>query len=226
LKELIASKHPLITRIDDIKEVFDRMDQDKNGGITVLEIDAGMKEFLESRNNTKAEDIRLNLGLSELMQVMKIVLGPMCSIFDIFKMTNYGCFCGSNQDWPPESNKTMDSLDELCLEHDWCYHNADEICSPNSSYDVAYKYNFKEETVEPPESSKSYIRNTVYCEEQHWNISESVSKACKEKVCECDVVFANKVRQFVESDAENGGEFNCPSGNVICDATNIREKNN
>ena len=55
---------------------------------------------------------------------------------------------------------------------------------------------------------------------------ELVSKACKEKVCECDVVFANKVRQFVESDAENGGEFNCPSGNVICDATNIREKNN
>ena len=31
------------------------MDQDKNGGITVVEIDAGMKEFLESRNNTKAE---------------------------------------------------------------------------------------------------------------------------------------------------------------------------
>ena len=39
----------------DIKEVFDRMDQDKNGVITVVEIDDDMKEFLESQNNTKTE---------------------------------------------------------------------------------------------------------------------------------------------------------------------------
>ena len=39
----------------DIKEAFDRMDQDKNGVITVVEIDDDMKEFLESQNNTKTE---------------------------------------------------------------------------------------------------------------------------------------------------------------------------
>ena len=85
----------------------------------------------------------------------------MCSLLDISNLTNYGCFCGRNSDWPPKSNKTMDSLDELCLEHDWCYHNADKLCWPLVSYLVVFRYNFKEEMVKPPGSSKSYIRATV-----------------------------------------------------------------
>ena len=92
---------------------------------------------------------------------MNKVLKSMCPVWDILTLTNHGCFCGRNSDWPPKSNKTMDSLDELCLEHDWCYHNADKFCWGLSSYFVVFRYSFKEEIVEPPGSSKSYIRATV-----------------------------------------------------------------
>ena len=100
-------------------------------------------------------------SLLEFTQIMNKVLKPMCPLLSITSLTNHGCFCGKNSDWPPKSNKTMDTLDELCLEHDWCYHNADESCWLLDPYYVVFRYSFKEETVNPPGSSKSYIRATV-----------------------------------------------------------------
>ena len=101
-------------------------------------------------------------SLLEFTQIMNKVLKPMCPLLSITSLTNHGCFCGRNSDWPPKSNKTMDTLDELCLEHDWCYDNADKYCGPIfNSFTVVFRYNFKEEIVKPPGSSKSYTRVTV-----------------------------------------------------------------
>ena len=46
----------------DIKGAFDKMDQDQNGVITIVEIDADMKEFLEYQNNTETEGKKNSLA--------------------------------------------------------------------------------------------------------------------------------------------------------------------
>ena len=85
----------------------------------------------------------------------------MCPFSSYSKLTNYGCFCGLNLDWPPKSNKTMDSLDKICFEHDWCYIRADKDCSPWSPLMVTFDYGFKEEMVKASENSAEYNRVTV-----------------------------------------------------------------
>ena len=55
----------------------------------------------------------------------------------------------------------MNSLDELCLEHDWCLRRAERACVPWPATLVTYDYDFEEEIVKPSGSLKEYSRVTV-----------------------------------------------------------------
>ena len=109
----------------------------------------------------KRTAIESDRSIAEFLNIGSRVLSPMCPFSSYSKLTNYGCFCGLNLDWPPKSNKTMDSLDKICFEHDWCYIRADKDCSPWSPLMVTFDYGFKEEMVKPLENTVEYKRVEV-----------------------------------------------------------------
>ena len=109
----------------------------------------------------KRTAIESDRSIAEFLNIGSRVLSPLCPFSSYSKLTNYGCFCGLNLDWPPKSNKTMDSLDKICFEHDWCYIRADKDCSPWSPLMVTFDYGFKEEMVKASENSAEYNRVTV-----------------------------------------------------------------
>ena len=109
----------------------------------------------------KRTAIESDRSIAEFLNIGSRVLSPLCPFSSYSKLTNYGCFCGLNLDWPPKSNKTMDSLDKICFEHDWCYIRADKDCSPWSPLMVTFDYGFKEEMVKPLENTVEYKRVEV-----------------------------------------------------------------
>jgi len=161
--------------------------------------------------------IESDRSVVEFLNIAGGVLSPMCPFSSYSKLTNYGCFCGLTLDWPPKSNKTMDSFDEICFEHDWCYTRAEKACSSWPALMVTFDYDFKEEMVKASENSAEYNRVTAYCKEQSGSWFGQTAD-CKAKVCQCDVEFANSVRQLVEGPVADGGEFNCPAENPGCNS--------
>ena len=134
---------------------------------------------------------------------MVINLEPLCAYITLTLM-DYGCFCGKNSAWPPSSNRTMDEFDARCLVHDWCYHEAEYQenggwwCRP---YYTSYQYYFGE-------------NNVAYCGKQHWLWGNSnTNNRCQEFLCQCDIKFANSMRQLIENP---NGARNCPKRNPGC----------
>ena len=97
-------------------------------------------------------------GIAQFAAIVNKVLDNICPLVAL-KLLNYGCFCGLQETWPPLYNKTMDSFDSLCLEHDWCWHQVNHAgCS---SYWEWYSYYFIEEMVWIPSKSRFYNKISV-----------------------------------------------------------------
>jgi len=125
------------------------------------------------------------------------VLEVFCSSIT-YTLTNYGCFCGSNYlNWPPKSNVTMDDFDAICLDHDWCYQEAEDLDWWCSGYFTSYNFYIGE-------------NNVAYCGNR---AGDNSNDKCEEFVCQCDVKFTNSMRQLIENP---NGANNCPNTNPGC----------
>ena len=90
----------------------------------------------------------------------------------------------------------MDEFDAMCLEHDWCYHEADDLCCW-SVFLTSYKYHFGENNVPHCGKKDGYNPNNK----------------CQEFLCQCDIKFANSMRQLIENP---NGAHNCPKRSPGC----------
>lgn len=119
---------------------------------------------------------RRRRGVLNLGSVVSCYTGK--SVWDVFINYNgYGCYCGFGGKGTP-----LDEIDTCCSEHDQCYEAAIDCgeCPGTMAYTVSPRYNSR---------NCGTAKTSVTCK-QAKTYSDKKTGRCAEKICECDVTFA------------------------------------
>jgi hypothetical protein len=146
-----------------------------------------------------SERTLVNLGL---MWTLLIKDYSSCGSDLLLLPLGYGCFCGltdfDNLDKLQQKGHTIDDFDKACLEHDYCYENAEksQCAGINVKYTHFTWY-------------RSLWDGLFKCGLYAFNYHSD----CMETVCQCDTNFVTSIAKVLESE-------NCPGKDHVCKESN------
>jgi hypothetical protein len=134
-----------------------------------------------------------NLGL-----MWTAAIGASCGSNILLLPRGYGCFCGAtdfeNLDKLQQDYHTIDDFDNICLQHDLCYVNAEKSqCAGRNVKYTHYTW------------YRSLFDGLFKCGLYVFNYHSD----CMETVCQCDTNFVNSIAKLLESE-------DCPEKNPGC----------